>query len=148
MFTSELNFRIEVLDKVENWEEAIEIVSRPLLKDKCITQNYIEEIKINIQKECDRFLVDHNIILAHSRPNKEIKNNGLSFLKVNQGVLFPKINKKIKLIFIISTLNTKTHMEWLQKFAKIMDDIKMVENLNKETDKREIVKIFKNKIIK
>lgn len=146
MFSSGIDVRVEVLDEVRDWEEAIDIASRPLLKEECITEKYIDEIKINIQKECDRFLVDHNIILAHSRPNQEVKNNGLSFLKVNQGVFFPKIKEKVKLIFVISALDAKTHMNWLQKFAKIMDDLEMVEKLNKETNKMEIIKIFKEKI--
>ncbi len=146
MFISGIDVRVEVLDEVKTWEEAVEIASRSLLMDQCITEKYIDEVKMNIQKECDRFLVDHNIILAHSRPNQEAKNNGLSFLKVNQGVSFPKIKEKIKLIFVISALDTKTHMAWLQKFAKIMDDLEMVEKLNEETDKMEIIKIFKEKI--
>ncbi|WP_300331486.1 PTS sugar transporter subunit IIA [Fusobacterium sp.] len=146
MFISGIDVRVEVLDEVKSWEEAVEIASRSLLMDQCITEKYIDEVKMNIQKECDRFLVDHNIILAHSRPNQEVKNNGLSFLKVNQGVFFPKIKEKVKLIFVISALDTKTHMAWLQKFAKIMDDLEMVEKLNEETDKMEIIKIFKDKI--
>lgn len=146
MFIRGIDVRVEVLDEVKSWEEAVEIASRSLLMDQCITEKYIDEVKKNIQKECDRFLVDHNIILAHSRPNQEVKNNGLSFLKVNQGVFFPKIKEKVKLIFVISALDTKTHMAWLQKFAKIMDDLEMVEKLNEETDKMEIIKIFKDKI--
>lgn len=146
MFIRGVDVRVEVIEEVESWEEAVKIAANPLLKDKCITENYLEQIKNNILKEPNRFLVDHDIILAHSRPSEEVKNNGLSFLKINQGVIFPKINKKIKLIFVISALSTRHHMDWLQRFAKIMDDLEMVEKINKETKKDEIIKIFKDKI--
>lgn len=147
MFVSQIEFRINIVDEVKNWEEAIEIVSDPLLKDECINQNYVEEVKENISKESYRFLVDHDIILAHSRPNGDVKKNGLSFLKVNKGVQFPNLkNKNIKLIFVISALSIKHHMDWLQRFAKIMDDVSMVEKLNSATTKNEIIEIFKKKI--
>lgn len=147
MFVSQIEFRINIVDEVKNWEEAIEIVSAPLLKDQCINQNYVEEVKENISKESYRFLVDHDIILAHSRPNGDVKKNGLSFLKVNKGVQFPNLkNKNIKLIFVISALSIKHHMDWLQRFAKIMDDVSMVEKLNSATTKNEIIEIFKKKI--
>lgn len=147
MFVSQIEFRINMVDEVKNWEEAIEIVSAPLLKDQCINQNYVEEVKENISKESYRFLVDHDIILAHSRPNGDVKKNGLSFLKVNKGVQFPNLkNKNIKLIFVISALSIKHHMDWLQRFAKIMDDVSMVEKLNSATTKNEIIEIFKKKI--
>lgn len=147
MFVSQIEFRINIVDEVKNWGEAIEIVSAPLLKDQCINQNYVEEVKENISKESYRFLVDHDIILAHSRPNGDVKKNGLSFLKVNKGVQFPNLkNKNIKLIFVISALSIKHHMDWLQRFAKIMDDVSMVEKLNSATTKNEIIEIFKKKI--
>lgn len=147
MFVSQIEFRVDTVEEVKNWEEAVEIASTPLLKDGCINQNYVEEVKENISKESYRFLVDHDIILAHSRPNENVKKNGLSFLKVNKGVQFPNLkNKSIKLIFIISALNTRQHMNWLQRFAKIMDDVCMVEELNNATTKDEIMEIFKKKI--
>lgn len=147
MFVSQVEFRVNVVEEVKNWEEAIEIASIPLLKDECINQNYVEEVKENISKESYRFLVDHDIILAHSRPNEDVKQNGLSFLKINKGVKFPNIeNKNIKLIFIISALNTRQHMSWLQEFATIMDDVNTVEELNNATTKDEIVDIFEKKI--
>ena len=37
-------------------------------------------------------------------------------------------------------------MDWLQRFAKIMDDVHMVEKLNNATTKDEIIEIFKKKI--
>lgn len=147
MFVSQIEFRVNIVDEVKNWEEAIEIVSAPLLKDQCINENYVEEVKKNILKESYRFLVDYDIILAHSRPNGDVKKNGLSFLKVNKGVQFPNLrNKNIKLIFIISALSVKEHMDWLQRFAKIMDDVHMIEKLNNATTKNEIIEIFKKKI--
>lgn len=147
MFVSEIEFRVDIVDEVKNWQEAIDKAANPLIKDKCINQNYVEEVKENLSKESYRFLVDHDIILAHSRPNGDVLKNGLSFLKINQGVQFPNLkNKKIKLIFVISALSVKHHMDWLQRFAKIMDDIEMVENLNQATTKAEIIEIFKKKI--
>ena len=147
MFVSQVESRVNIVDEVKNWEEAIEIVSAPLLKDQCINENYVEEVKGNISKESYRFLVDHDIILANSRPNGDVKKNGLSFLKVNKGVQFPNLrNKNIKLIFIISALSVREHMDWLQRFAKIMDDVHMVEKLNNATTKDEIIEIFKKKI--
>lgn len=147
MFVSEIEFRVNIIDEVKNWEEALEKASYPLLEDGCINKNYIEEMKNNLSKESYRFLVDHDIILAHSRPNDDVKKNGLSFLKINKGVIFPNLeNKNIKLIFVISALSVKHHMDWLQRFAKIMDDVKMVKELENATTKDEIVAIFKKKI--
>ena len=50
MFVSQIEYRVNVVDEVKNWEEAIEIVSAPLLKDQCINENYVEEVKGNISK--------------------------------------------------------------------------------------------------
>lgn len=147
MFENDINLRIEVVNSVKNWQEAIDIASSMLLKDKCITEEYIEEIKENIELNGEKFLVDHDIFLAHSRPGNKVSKNALSFLKINEGIIFPNItNKKIKLLFIISALSSKYHMNWLKKFARIMDDIDLVTKLNNAQTKEEILEIFKNKI--
>lgn len=147
MFENDINLRIEVVNSVQNWQEAVDIASSMLLKDKCVTKEYIEEIKENIKINGEKFLVDHDIFLAHSRPGNKVNKNALSFLKINEGIVFPKIKgKKIKLLFIISALSSKQHMNWLKKFAKIMDDIELVTKLNNAQTKKEILEAFKNKI--
>lgn len=147
MFENNINLRVEVVNSVNNWQEAIDIASSMLIKDKCVTKEYVEEIKENIEINGEKFLVDHDIFLAHSRPGNKVNKNALSFLKINEGTVFPNVkNKKIKLVFIISTLSSKQHMNWLKRFAKIMDDIELVTKLNNAQSKEEILEIFKNKI--
>ncbi|MCI6152966.1 PTS sugar transporter subunit IIA [Fusobacterium perfoetens] len=147
MFENNINLRVEVVNSVNNWQEAIDIASSMLIKDKCVTKEYVEEIKENIETNGEKFLVDHDIFLAHSRPGNKVNKNALSFLKINEGTVFPNVkNKKIKLVFIISTLSSKQHMNWLKRFAKIMDDIELVTKLNNAQSKEEILEIFKNKI--
>lgn len=147
MFENNINLRVEVVNSVNNWQEAIDIASSMLIKDKCVTKEYVEEIKENIETNGEKFLVDHDIFLAHSRPGNKVNKNALSFLKINEGTIFPNVkNKKIKLVFIISALSSKQHMNWLKRFAKIMDDIELVTKLNNAQSKEEILEIFKNKI--
>lgn len=147
MFENDINLRVEVVNNVKDWQEAIDIASSMLIKDNCITENYIEEIKENIKLNGEKFLVDHDIFLAHSRPGNKVSKNALSFLKINDGIVFPNVeNKKIKLLFIISALSSKHHMKWLKKFARIMDDVDLVTKLNNAQTKDEILEIFKNKI--
>lgn len=147
MFENNINLRVKVVNSVNNWQEAIDIASSMLIKDKCVTKEYVEEIKENIETNGEKFLVDHDIFLAHSRPGNKVNKNALSFLKINEGTVFPNVkNKKIKLVFIISTLSSKQHMNWLKRFAKIMDDIELVTKLNNAQSKEEILEIFKNKI--
>ncbi len=147
MFEKELNNRIEVIKSAENWEEAINIAAKSLLDEEVVERKYVDKIKSNVNEIGTYFVVDHDIVLAHARPEDGVNENGLSFLKLQEGVEFPgQEGKKLDLIFVLSAIDKKNHMTWLSKFSKAMDDVEMIKKIRATENKEEIINILQNKI--
>jgi len=63
-----------------DWQESIRLVAQPLLKDKYITENYIEAM-INVVKEYGAYIVvGKGVALAHARPEEGVNKLGLSVM--------------------------------------------------------------------
>lgn len=97
MLNNDLSQYVRVMDQIEDWEEAIRQVGKPLIEDDCITTNYVESMIQNIHRNGPYVVVMPGVALPHSRSEDGANATCLSFLKLKQPVMFPQ-EKKIHLI--------------------------------------------------
>lgn len=135
--------KIQIQDAVDNWEQAIDIAAQPLLQQGYIETSYID-VMINSVKELGPYIViAPEIAIAHARPNEDVKQVGLSLLKLNQHINFSQDNHFASLIFVLSAVDNKGHLEILRSLASVLSDKDTVNKLLAATDAVEIKKIIK-----
>lgn len=149
MFDRGIEKLVNVVENVNDWRESIDVACKPLLDLKIIENRYVKAIEKCVEEEGSYFIVDNNIVIAHSKLEDGALEDGaledgVSFLKVNNGVFFPKdfMEVKVKLIFVVASTDNTHHIDTLSKIAKLMESQEFVDSLNEATTKEKIMEIF------
>ncbi|WP_156286250.1 PTS sugar transporter subunit IIA [Oceanivirga salmonicida] len=127
------------LEKIDTWQEAIVMASKPLLDNKSIEQKYIDKMIENINKLGFYVVLDDYIAMPHSRPEDGVLENCVSFLKLEKAVLFGE--EPINLIFVIGAKDSNSHVDMIKKLMEIFKD-EIKDKILKVKTKKELLKIL------
>lgn len=138
----ELN--VNVVDRVDNWEESIKIAAKPLLENGNIELRYIEKMIDKINEIGFYVVLDEYIAMPHSRPEDGVINTAVSFLKVNEAVKYG--DEDIKLIFILAAKDSNSHIDIIQNLLEIFQNDEIKNALLASKTKEDILNVLqKNK---
>lgn len=124
-----LDGKIQVIEKVETWEKAIEIGATPLVEGKKIKFGYIESMIENIKNLGPYVILIPGVAMPHARPDENVLESSLSLLKVNEGVKFSENTDKVYLLFCLAAKDSSSHIEIIEKLADILGDEEKIEKL-------------------
>lgn len=143
MLEKQIKDKVIIIDKIENWENAIRLAAKPLLLDNSITENYVRAMINNVKKFGAYIVINDVIALAHSRPEDGVTRNCLSLLKINEGVVFDEtLDEKVYLVFVLGAVDNSSHMDILLKLMEIIDDAEFIEKLIKAGSIVELVELL------
>lgn len=131
---------VKVLDNVGDYKEAIKITCDILQKRDSIKDSYYEAILNKIDEFGSYFCIAPKIAMPHARPEDGALKTDLCLLKLNKPVDF--LGKEVSLFFTLSATDSSSHLEIMQKVAKVcMDQNKLntILNLNNEKEIMEVM---------
>ena len=135
--------KIQILDKVETWEQAITIAANPLLTQDYFESSYVTAMIDSVKELGPYIVIAPEIAIAHARPNDDVKHIGLSLLKLNQHINFSEEGHFASLIFVLSAIDNDGHLAILRSLATKLGDQDTVNKLLAAQEINEIVNIFK-----
>jgi mannitol/fructose-specific phosphotransferase system IIA component (Ntr-type)/galactitol-specific phosphotransferase system IIB component len=122
--------KIQFISEAQSWEEAITKASEPLLFDDCITTDYIDAMIDSVNTIGPYIVIAPKIALPHARPEAGVKKLGMSFLQLKQGCAFSeKPEHQVNLIFVLSAIDSETHLKALSQLSSMLSDQSNVEKL-------------------
>lgn len=147
MLEKNIREKVVIVDKIENWENAIKLAAKPLLLDNSITENYVRAMVNNVKKFGAYIVINDVLALAHSRPEDGVNRNCLSLLKINEGVVFDEaLGSKVYLIFVLGAVNNSSHMDILLKLMEIIDNESLIKKLTEAVSINEITELLEEVI--
>ncbi|MEQ6960406.1 PTS sugar transporter subunit IIA [Staphylococcus arlettae] len=135
--------KVQVLEQVESWREAINIAASPLREQGYFQQAYIDDMIHSVEKLGPYIVIAPEIAIAHARPNNNVKKIGLSLLKLNQHINFSEEGHYASLVFVLSAIDNEGHLEVLRSLATTLGNQQTVNNLLNAQTSSEIINIFK-----
>ncbi|PTE81346.1 MULTISPECIES: PTS sugar transporter subunit IIA [Staphylococcus] len=135
--------KVQVLEQVESWREAINIAASPLQEQGYFQQAYIDDMIHSVEKLGPYIVIAPEIAIAHARPNNNVKKIGLSLLKLNQHINFSEEGHYASLVFVLSAIDNEGHLEVLRSLATTLGNQQTVNNLLNAQTSSEIINIFK-----
>lgn len=143
MLEKDIRSKVNIIDSIENWENAIRLAAKPLLLDNSITENYVRSMVNNVKKFGTYIVINDTIALAHSRPEDGVSKNCLSLLKINEGVVFDEnLGDKVYLIFVLGAVSNRSHIDILLKLMEIIDNQDMIKRLIEATSISSLIEIL------
>ncbi len=147
MLEKNIREKVVIVDKIENWENAIKLAAKPLLLDNSITENYVRAMVNNVKKFGAYIVINDVLALAHSRPEDGVNRNCLSLLKINEGVVFDEaLGSRVYLIFVLGAVNNSSHMDILLKLMEIIDNESLIKKLTEAVSINEITELLEEVI--
>lgn len=112
-----------------NWQEAIAIAAQPLVNAKIIEPAYIESMVRVINEKGPYMNIGPQIVLAHARPDDSVHGIGLSLLKTNAAVAFVDAKHPVKLWFVLTAMDSQSHLSVIQQLMELLTDKKAVQRM-------------------
>ncbi|MGG7174832.1 PTS sugar transporter subunit IIA [Clostridium neonatale] len=131
---------IEIVDKVDNYEEAIKKSCDILQENGIVEERYFNAIKAKIQEYGSYFCIADGICMPHARPEDGVVKEGLCVLKLNKPVDFD--GKSINVFFTLSAKDNKSHLELIKKIADVCMNKDKLNNIINSKNKEEIMEVF------
>lgn len=131
---------IEVVEKVDSWQDAVRLACEPLIKKSLITDQYIESIIKSVYENGPYMVLDDYFALMHARPGDGVNKTSLSLLVTKEEISLE--SKPVKIFLVLAAEDNKSHLNKLQRIIQIfMDKDKYQIILNGDIEK--IQKLFK-----
>ncbi|WP_068267996.1 PTS sugar transporter subunit IIA [Caviibacter abscessus] len=131
---------IEVVESINNWEEAIRKASENLIKNKYIEERYVEAMISSVKKLGFYIVLADLIAMPHARPENGVLKTGVSFLKLNNAVKFGE--NDVKFIFVLAAINSDSHIDTIKELMKIFQNENKMKKLENVKTKEEILAII------
>ena len=140
---------IQQLDKVNDWQTAVRIASKPLLEQGYIEESYVEAIISSVNEIGPYIVLAPKVAVPHASPDAGVHRLGISLLQLKEPVNFGSEDdedKNVQLIFVLATVDSTAHLKALQQLALILDDDEVIENLIKAEMPEEILGLIEKVI--
>lgn len=140
---------IQQLDKVNDWQTAVRIASKPLLEQGYIEESYVEAIISSVNEIGPYIVLAPKVAVPHASPDAGVHRLGISLLQLKEPVNFgleDDEDKNVQLIFVLATVDSTAHLKALQQLALILDDDEIIENLIKAEMPEEILGLIEKVI--
>lgn len=145
MLKKVLDSKVNIVDNVKDWEDAIRTAAQPLIADMSITNNYIEAMINKVKKFGTYIVVAPKVAMPHSRPEDGVNKNCLALLKINEGVFFgdeTDEEEKVYFIFVLGAVDNESHIETLTQLMDVIDDEDKIEAMVKAESVDEIMELI------
>lgn len=136
MLSQYLKNHVNFIDSVSSWEEAIEKASQPLLDEQSITPTYIQDMIENVHKNGSYIVIVPEIAMPHAKNHGSVLETSVSFLKLNQPVLFPD-EKEVKILFVLAAKDNSQHLQIIADLSTILmeeETLEKLKNVSSEDD--------------
>ncbi|WP_208590050.1 BglG family transcription antiterminator [Gracilibacillus suaedae] len=110
--------RVQFVKSIEDWKLALQLASRPLIKDKIIEPRYIDAIITNYNFESEYLFIGEKTVIPHTDPKNGANKVGMSVLVVEEGVFFTT-DKKAFVVVLLSAVDREQHLKALLQLTAI-----------------------------
>ncbi|MGL4677394.1 MAG: PTS sugar transporter subunit IIA [Brevinema sp.] len=137
-----LGHRIQFKKECGSWEEAIECGAYSLLEQGYMKPEYISHMITQIKEFGTYIILVDGVAMPHTRPEYGALNTGMSFLKLEKGILFPAMEVPVTLLFTLVATDNDSHLESMMQLAEILGDDDTVEKLQNVSTAEELLEII------
>ncbi len=139
-----INFNIEAIDSTD----AIRQLGKNLVEHSYINDSYTDSVLEREQSfPTGLVLANTGIAIPHASPNDNITKNGIAVARLAKPVEFycmedPDKKVPVNMIFLLALASSGEHLEILKKLFVAFQNQKLVDDLEKSTDKTEFLNLL------
>ncbi|MDM8102775.1 BglG family transcription antiterminator [Oceanobacillus oncorhynchi] len=132
---------IQISNRIDSWQQAIQIAAEPLIQHDYIEERYVEAMITNIKNIGPYIVLAPKVAIPHARPEDGVRQVGMSLLKIDYATSFSEEDedKDVNLIFVIAAVDNETHLKALSQLTELLEDEEAVEQIIEASSTKEIL---------
>lgn len=136
---------ILIQEHVDNWQEAIERVAKPLLKENIVESSYVDAMVRAVEEYGAYIVIGKHLALAHARPEDGVNKLGVSVATIRQPVDFGNEEMDpVKIIFCLAAVDSYSHLTIMKELIELINDetklTHLIESPNVDSFKKRLFK--------
>lgn len=137
------NIKIQYVESVADWKDALLIAGRPLLSEGVISQDYIDAIIQQKEQIGPYFVIAPRIAMPHARPEQGALKLGLSVVLLGNAVNFDsEENDPVSAIFMFAAPDSNSHIEMISQLAEVLSDEEIMDRLFAASSQEQLMTIL------
>lgn len=131
---------IQVVESMDDWEQAVTIAASPLLEEGFITTDYLKNMLESVKKNGPYMVLTDYFALMHAKPGIGVNQQGMSLLVTKHAVDLE--GKAVKIFLVLAAKDNESHLASLQDIMKIFMDEQHYQVIL-QGNREKIIELFK-----
>ncbi|MCO7128316.1 BglG family transcription antiterminator [Sporolactobacillus shoreicorticis] len=119
---------IQQVNRVENWQQALEWCAKPLQDRKLINGSYLNRLNTLYRKPLRQIILGKHLALPHSEPKYGVEKLSMSLLHIREGLKTDGL-PTIYFVVILAPIDKKSHFNALLELTKIAQSTSFIEKM-------------------
>lgn len=142
------NNSIKLKAKVENWEEAIKLLMKPLEENGTVSAEYAEAIISRTNEIGPFYVLAPGLAMPHERGEKGALKDAFTFLTLEKPVEFPK-GEIVDILIGFSATDSEVHVaQAIPQIVNLFEDDDAFEKIRSFVDKKELEEFIEKSLEK
>lgn len=109
---------IQIIEEEISWKEAVILAARPLITQKVISENYLDELIRQTAADTNASFLGEKMAIPHSEKEDGVLGEGIALLVSKKPIIFPN-QQKIHFIAPIAILDYSNHLRAINQLADL-----------------------------
>ena len=131
--------RIQVVDSVDGWKEAVRLSAAPLVADGSIEESYVDAMIQGVEELGPYIVLEDHFALPHARVGQGVNRLSMALLVLKNDV--DVLGKPASIFMPLASLDPSSHLDALHDISTIWENPKDVETLRSGT-REEIIELI------
>lgn len=139
--------RIQILEHVDDWQEAIRIATLPLVEEGFVAKDFYLAMIENIQKLGPYIVIAPGFAFPHGNQEDGAYRVGMSLLQLKKPVAFSEKEKdQVYSLLVLASVDSYTHIQALSQLTNLITKTDFLKILQEESTADKINAHIKNMI--
>ncbi len=142
MLNTAFGNRIAVVDRAQDWKDAIRLSVEPLIADGLAESRYLDGIYNNLAQNGDYIIIAPGVAIPHTRPENGARGTGFSMIKLNKAVTFSE-GEDVELLVALVASGSDEHVDLLAELSELFLDDDLMERIKNAKTTQALKEILK-----
>lgn len=133
---------VRIIDKAEDWKDAIRISVQPLEEQGYVEARYKEEIISKVEELGPYIILAPSIALPHARPEQGVIQSQVAITLFREDVSFNKKDTTAKLFITLAAADSNSHLNTLMAISNVLQNEEYCEKILQAEDEESLYRYF------
>lgn len=133
---------VQIVQRVEDWKEAVRISIQPLVDGGYVESRYIDGVIENTIEYGPYYVLVENVALIHGRPEQGVKEKQLAVTVLKEPVQFSETSFPARLLVTLAATDGESHIDVMRALAGIFMDTDKINEILEANSAEEVYQLF------